>query len=114
MHGRLKIKTTAEQAAEKQKERAEKRKLYLAGLTKAFAKRTSGIHDEEGLKITAQLLIVNPDVSTLWNFRREILLAMKGEDQESWEKSLTGEMTMVENCLMKNHKSYGACTTAAG
>lgn len=108
MHGRLKIKTTAEQAAEKQKERAEKRKLYLAGLTKAFAKRTSGIHDEEGLKITAQLLIVNPDVSTLWNFRREILLAMKGEDQESWEKSLTGEMTMVENCLMKNHKSYGA------
>lgn len=37
-HGRLKIKTTAEQAAEKQKEREEKRKLYLGGLTKAFDK----------------------------------------------------------------------------
>ncbi|XP_045610595.1 geranylgeranyl transferase type-2 subunit alpha [Procambarus clarkii] len=108
MHGRLKIKTTAEQAAEKQKERAEKKKLYLAGLTKAFAKRKSGIHDEEGLKITAQLVAANPDAATLWNFRREILLAMKGDDQELWEKLLKGEMTLVENCLMKNHKSYGA------
>lgn len=108
MHGRLKIKTTAEQAAEKQKEREEKRKLYLGGITKAFEKRSSGVHDEEGLKITAQLLAANPDATTLWNFRREILLAMKGDDQEAWEKLLTGEMTAVESCLMKNHKSYGA------
>ncbi|KAG7172086.1 Geranylgeranyl transferase type-2 subunit alpha-like [Homarus americanus] len=107
MHGRLKIKTTAEQAAEKQKEREGKRKLYLGGVTKAFEKRSSGTHDEEGLKITAQLLAANPDAATLWNFRREILLALKGDD-ESWEKLLTGELAMVESCLMKNHKSYGA------
>ncbi|KAK4321731.1 hypothetical protein Pmani_007472 [Petrolisthes manimaculis] len=109
MHGRLKIKTTAEQAAEKQKEREQKRKLYLGGITQAFAKRTSNIHDEEGLKITAQLLTANPDAATLWNFRREILLAMKEElDEEKWSTKLLGEMGVVESCLGKNHKSYGA------
>ncbi|XP_037796273.1 geranylgeranyl transferase type-2 subunit alpha-like [Penaeus monodon] len=108
MHGRLKIKTTAEQAAEKQKEREEKRKLYLGGLTKAFDKRSTGTYDEEGLKVTAQLLMANPDAATLWNFRREIILAMKSDDHESWDKLLQGELLVVENCLMKNHKSYGA------
>ncbi|KAK7086553.1 hypothetical protein SK128_010526 [Halocaridina rubra] len=108
MHGRLKIKTTAEQAAEKEKEREEKRKVYLGGLNKVFSKRSSETYDEEGLKITAQLLTANPDAATLWNFRREILLNMKGEDEEAWTKLLMGELTMVEHCLMKNPKSYGA------
>lgn len=112
MHGRLKIKTTAEQAAEKQKERDEKRKLYLGGLTKVFSKRSSGTYDDEGLKITAQLLFANPDAATIWNFRRETLLNMKGsndgDDVDAWTKLLTGELTMVESCLMKNPKSYGA------
>ncbi|XP_066958376.1 geranylgeranyl transferase type-2 subunit alpha [Macrobrachium rosenbergii] len=108
MHGRLKIKTTAEQAAEKQKEREEKKKLYLGGLTKAFEKRSSRSYDEEGLKLTAQLLTANPDAATLWNFRREILLNMKCDDDEAWTKLLNGELMMVESCLMKNPKSYGA------
>ncbi|XP_068245709.1 geranylgeranyl transferase type-2 subunit alpha [Palaemon carinicauda] len=109
MHGRLKIKTTAEQAAEKQKERDEKKKLYLGGLTKAFEKRATKSYDEEGLKLTAQLLTSNPDAATLWNFRRETLLNMKcDDDDEAWTKLLTGELSMVESCLMKNPKSYGA------
>lgn len=29
--------------------------------------------DEEALQLTQQLLLSNPDFSTLWNYRREIL-----------------------------------------
>uniref|UniRef100_A0A0P4WBN3 Geranylgeranyl transferase type-2 subunit alpha n=1 Tax=Scylla olivacea TaxID=85551 RepID=A0A0P4WBN3_SCYOL len=108
MHGRLKIKTTAEQAAEKKKEREEKQKLYLAGLSKVFEKRASGTYDEECLKTTAQLLAANPDATTLWNIRREALLAGKSEDEESWSEVLQGELKMIVACLGKNHKSYGA------
>lgn len=108
MHGRLKIKTTAEQAEEKRKERAEKQKLYLGGLTKVVEKRASGTYDEECLKATAQLLAANPDATTLWNIRRETLLANKSENEDSWSEVLQSELKMVETCLMKNHKSYGA------
>ena len=37
-HGRLKVKTTAEQQAEKEKERAKKLALYTGGTKAAFAK----------------------------------------------------------------------------
>lgn len=111
--------------------------------------RASGTYDEECLKATAQLLAANPDATTLWNIRRETLLANKrwvcgliknvhvrwsdfhqlyfckvcsthplsyprvslffpSENEESWSEVLQSELKMVETCLMKNHKSYGA------
>ncbi|XP_076041639.1 rab geranylgeranyltransferase subunit alpha [Oratosquilla oratoria] len=108
MHGRLKVKTTEEQAAEKAKEREEKRKQYLGGLNLVLDKRSKGVYDEEGLNVLAQLLMVNPDALTLWNFRREILVILKGDSEGTWQTLLIRELKMIENCLLKNPKSYGA------
>jgi hypothetical protein len=46
-----------------------------------FFQRQAGEYDEEVLAVSVQLLIANPDVTTLWNIRREVLLHFKDEDQ---------------------------------
>lgn len=82
--------------------------------------------------VTAQLLLSNPDVYTLWNLRRTILLDMKSDslqqinelnsnrNQESEQgmdtKSIRNhfdlicerELSLSASCLVKNAKSYSA------
>ena len=81
--------------------------------------------------MTAKLLLVNPDVYTLWNYRREILLRRKQNvlaHIERCSSSDTGdlmvesvealqddfdsiglqELSLSEECLKRNPKSYSA------
>ena len=44
-----------------------------------YSQRQNGELDEEGLRLTGQLLIVNPDFYTLWNYRRETLQHLKDD-----------------------------------
>ena len=71
MHGRLKVKTTAQQEAEKKKERAVKLAGYRHAMAAILARRRDGHQDGEQLQLTAQVLTANPDIHTLWNIRRE-------------------------------------------
>ncbi|RWS15486.1 geranylgeranyl transferase type-2 subunit alpha-like protein [Dinothrombium tinctorium] len=80
MHGRLKVKTTAEKEREKRIEKEEKCKHFKAGLDKAFQMREKG-DNQNALSLTAPLLMTNPDVYTLWNYRREIILEFKSQVQ---------------------------------
>ncbi|XP_014672036.1 PREDICTED: geranylgeranyl transferase type-2 subunit alpha-like isoform X2 [Priapulus caudatus] len=108
MHGRLKVRTTAEQQEIKRKERAEKVKKFQAGLHRVFQKRDAGELDAEALQITAQLLAGNPDVSTLWNYRRAVLqhyIDTKSEDEV--QAACVEELDFLESCLRVNPKSYG-------
>ena len=119
MHGRLKIKTTAQQEAEKQTERQAKLAGYRNAMSTILSRRKEGHKDEMQLKITAQVLLSNPDIHTLWNIRRECVLAMlelnqsqdKAEevgDKEDNDSVWMKEVELTGQCLLTNPKSYGA------
>ncbi|KAM9831349.1 geranylgeranyl transferase type-2 subunit alpha [Neosynchiropus ocellatus] len=109
IHGRVKVKSTAQQEEEKRKERERKLKIYVAARDACFSKRKDGILDDEALNLSQQLLSSNPDFATLWNFRREILMhqeTVKNEDEV--QKLYEAELSFLESCLKVNPKSYGS------
>ena len=82
MHGRLKVKTTEQQEAEKKAEKTKRVKHYQATMKAIFDRRESGQLDQELLGMTAGVLVGNPDISTLWNIRKEMLeLQLKEGDE---------------------------------
>lgn len=107
MHGRIKVRTTAEQAEAKRKEREKKLKIYQQTTNRIYEKRKNGEMDQESLSLTEQVLAANPDFSTLWNFRREIFLHMKDENPpDLLLKLCQKELSFLKNCLQVNPKSY--------
>lgn len=109
MHGRIKVKTTEEQAEAKRKEQQEKLKVYLKTTSKIFNKREKSEHDEEALQLTGAILEHNPDFYTLWNYRREVLLALKPDKDTKEIKDIANtELNLTQHCLLKNPKSYAA------
>ncbi|XP_056019962.1 geranylgeranyl transferase type-2 subunit alpha-like [Ostrea edulis] len=94
---------------QRRKEREKKLKLYNAGTSAAFKKRLNGEFDEEGLKLTGDILSVNPDFYSLWNYRKEIFLFMKDNKEDEFvQKLMQDELGFLESCLKLNPKSYGA------
>lgn len=109
MHGRVKTRTTAEQQEIKRKKRGKKVKLYRAGMEKVFMKRKNDELDEELLEVIGQLLTANPDIYTLWNIRREILLHFKElRCKNQMQQFMETELQLTERTLHVNPKSYGA------
>ncbi|XP_075145296.1 rab geranylgeranyltransferase subunit alpha [Haematobia irritans] len=118
MHGRLKVRTTEEEKERKKKEQALKVKAYKAATTKIHSKRQNQEYDDEMLTYTTPILQRNPDVSTLWNIRRECILAkiknIEGEElseadgtkEDRIHKVLDTEISLTEQCLLVNPKSY--------
>ncbi|KAH8288712.1 hypothetical protein KR054_008348 [Drosophila jambulina] len=138
MHGRVKVRTTEEERERKRKEQALKVRAYRAAMGRIQAKRAAGELDNEMLGLTVQILQRNPDVTTLWNIRRECVLEKlsrlskeqepqhreqagdQGESGEKVEKEaapqsedkaqsvFSCELDLTEQCLMVNPKSYNA------
>lgn len=110
MHGRLKIKTSAQQEEEKKKERKIKLAGYRAAMTKIMSNRKEGVQDDSQLKLTGQVLVSNPDIHTLWNIRKECVINKIEAVDEASEKDIVWmkEVELTSQCLMTNPKSYGA------
>lgn len=109
MHGRVKVKSTAQQEEEKKKEREKKLKIYVTARDACFSKRKEGVFDEEALQLSQQLLASNPDFATLWNYRREILMHLETvREKEDVQKMYEAELSFLESCLKVNPKSYGS------
>ncbi|KAH8418475.1 hypothetical protein KR009_004817 [Drosophila setifemur] len=133
MHGRVKVRTTEEERERKLKEQALKVRAYRSAMGRIQKKRQAGELDDEMLTLTVQILQRNPDVSTLWNIRRECVLMKLAKlkdksQQEEQEEKLTQEkyhdekclpadktqtlfvceLDLTEQCLMVNPKSYNA------
>ena len=101
MHGRVKVKTSAQIEAENLVKREKKLKYFQNVVKQIFELRSKqkNSSDEELdltndqsdnkfetklneillplLKQTAEVLVNNPDIFTFWNIRREILLEIK-------------------------------------
>eukprot|EP00090_Calanus_glacialis_P026485 TRINITY_DN41699_c0_g1_i1.p1 TRINITY_DN41699_c0_g1~~TRINITY_DN41699_c0_g1_i1.p1 ORF type:complete len:459 (-),score=139.87 TRINITY_DN41699_c0_g1_i1:77-1417(-) len=108
MHGRLKVKTTAQQDAEKQVERNAKLGAYRQAMSAILSRRGEGKKDSKQLMMTSQVLHANPDIHTLWNIRRECVLALAVESPPEKDKLWSKEVELTQQCLMSNPKSYGA------
>ncbi|EPQ03549.1 Geranylgeranyl transferase type-2 subunit alpha [Myotis brandtii] len=107
-HGRLKVKTSEEQAEAKRLEREQKLKLYRSATQTVFQKRQAGELDESVLELTSQILGANPDFATLWNCRREVLQRLEAQKSpEELAALVKAELGFLESCLRVNPKSYG-------
>lgn len=107
MHGRLKVRTSAEEAIRRKKEQDLKAKAYRNGWDKIVAMRAANLLDQSLMDITSKILSVNPDHSTLWNIRRECILKMTAielPDSSLFQKDLE----FTELCLQVQPKCYGA------
>jgi geranylgeranyl transferase type-2 subunit alpha len=143
MHGRRKdeyqrtllARSQAEKEAAKNKVFKYKQLMELA-LQQRQEKRhckealVTGEALENDLVLSSQLLRINPDVYTLWNYRKEMIVASKiirqeAEDGETEKEEcenereggkaplppgsfLQKELDLVIDCIRKNPKSYGA------
>lgn len=109
MHGRLKVKTTKEQEEERKIKEREKAYNFRHLSQKLFELRptikTSQNHDEI-FKLTTELLLMNPDFYTVWNIRKDALLAHAATVQDDNESIWKDELSFTIDCLKKNEKSY--------
>lgn len=107
MHGRVKVRTSAEEAARKKKEQDLKAKAYRNGMEKILAMRSKENFDKNLLDLTGKILSVIPDISSLWNIRRECILKMSAENPDD-SAIFDRDLGFTENCLQVQPKSYGA------
>lgn len=111
MHSRKKV--PKDEA--KEKGRLQKATKFSGGLNKLHQLKKNGFKDVSLLSGIADLLYVSPDFFTLWNYRREILIAYKSQleaqdEDPKWDefnRICNNELTFTENCLKVNYKSYG-------
>lgn len=103
MHNRLKVKTTEAQKAAADREKEKRLQLYRHGINNVFERRSRSEYDDLALKSSEGLLRANPDIITLWNYRKEILLRLKPS-----KEIINDELYLTEKCLQVNPKSYSA------
>ncbi|XP_031617079.1 geranylgeranyl transferase type-2 subunit alpha [Contarinia nasturtii] len=108
MHGRLKVRTTEEEAQRKRNEQALKVKAYRVAMSKIIEKRAAEQYDAEIMQLTTGVLSRNPDVFTLWNIRREFLLKLKADKPDEVQETYTKDLQLTQTCLQVNPKSYCA------
>lgn len=77
-------------------------------MTMIFEKRAANEYDVEMMQLTAGVLSRNPDVSTLWNIRRELLLQIKEANNDGVQEIFDKDLVLTETCLQVNPKSYCA------
>ncbi|KAG6452521.1 geranylgeranyl transferase type-2 subunit alpha [Manduca sexta] len=109
MHGRVKVRTSEEEKARKDKEKQEKLKVFKNAMQRIQEKRKNSELDKELLELSGKVLSSNPDIYTLWNIRREILnIFRKDIEGEEMSQMYDAELHLTEYCLKVNPKSYCA------
>jgi len=82
------------------------KQLSGAILLVVAAKRARS-YDEKVLRVAAGVLLKNPDVYTLWNYRREALAGPLAAGGPELAAAAAVELKLTEQCLLEQPKSYG-------
>lgn len=107
MHNVKKVALSEEKRAQKRLEDVERARKYNALSRAAMARRSERLYDEESLVACERALGINPEMNTLWNFRREILAVMHPEGRDdARRKPCEREFRLTQECLGLNPKSY--------
>lgn len=72
MHNRAKLKQPPSEAEIRKVN--QKAKMYQDLIETIFARKNAGDKSKETFDLVGNLLRINPDFYTLWNFRKELLL----------------------------------------
>lgn len=107
MHGRPR-KVPAEEEQEASKVKGAKLRSLQA---KFFQFHHTNTYTKEALEVNANLLEMNPEFITGWNYRKLAVqhhLEAAQSDEDSIKSILDEELRVVENALKTNFKSYGA------
>lgn len=84
-----------------------KAQKYAKAMGLLLHKMNDRVFDEDGWKLTAALADVNPDLYSLWSYRRQLLhqrLLLQPFD----DSILESEQKATERGLLRNPKSYGS------
>ena len=81
---------------------------YTKAKVDVIRARQAHVYTPETYELTAALLVVNPDFYTVYNFRKEIILAFLAAAPERGPALWAAELALMEKSLQKNHKSYCA------
>ena len=101
MHGRK--KKTPEEAVVTEAERT-KTEAAFTSLGRLLEMRKSKVQSQEAFDLTTALLMMNPELSTAWNYRRDLIVSLfEGEARVNF---LTKELKLMEKVLHQTLKSY--------
>jgi len=86
---------------------AQKVEKYARLRDEVIRRRKSKQYDEESLKLTSDLLAINPEFYTVWNYRRELLRALwQTKTAAEVDKLREDELRLLQQALIANPKSY--------
>eukprot|EP01135_Chromosphaera_perkinsii_P010464 Nk52_evm27s2133 gene=Nk52_evmTU27s2133 len=110
MHGRAKVKSSAEEAEAKRKEQFKKLAKYQHLVDAVQKMKENGLFNKEALILTEKLLSVNADFYSCWNYRHDILNRLMKDAEEEEEgkgqKMMDEEYRFSESVIRNNPKSY--------
>lgn len=100
MHNRIKGSNVL--TAEQHRQQSIQRNKYNQAKHKVLQYKHSGVYTVEALKYTEILLNINPDLTTIWNYRLQII------QSQTFPVDYTNELTITEHALHINSKCYTA------
>ncbi|PVV04505.1 hypothetical protein BB560_000997 [Smittium megazygosporum] len=106
-HGRQKKTQTEAQRIEREAEQKRRIEEYKVAQETVFNGKEAGKYDSEILQHTTELLELNPEINTAWNYRRQILqhlfISLQADEKQT---ELETELAFINSLIRKNIKSY--------
>jgi geranylgeranyl transferase type-2 subunit alpha len=118
MHGRVRGREgdAGKDAAEKEaiKDAISRKASMYTDLTALLTKmRKAGDTSQQALDLTSKILRINPDYYTLWNYRREVLLAMYGNSLGLRKERMDGLIFTTMSSTADHINGHGSPAAAA-